>query len=178
MLVLLLVASFQPRHLAAETPAGFATPELAPLSPFVGKTWKGLVNADKMLYDVARWEVALAGRAVRITHSVDDGMYGGETFVMWDRSREVLVYFYFTTAGFYTQGTMEATGAGRIVSRERVSGNESGITEVEAVQELLPDGRMRVSTRMLRDGVWEDRGEVFYVVDSKAEILLPATVEE
>jgi hypothetical protein len=35
---------------------------LAAFEPFVGKTWKGLVDPDKEVYDVARWERAVAAR--------------------------------------------------------------------------------------------------------------------
>ncbi len=148
-------------------------PRLAPFEPFLGKTWKALVNAEKQLYDVARWELAIGGQAVRIVHSVADGLYGGETIVMWDRAREELVYFYFTTAGFYTRGTMWFDEQGRLQSRETVEGHEAGVNEVRATQELLPDGRLQVRTRMLRNGSWEERGEVIYSVDANARVVLP-----
>ncbi len=141
--------------------------------PFLDKTWKGLVDQENGVYDVARWEKALAGQAVRITHSVGGGSYGGETIVMWDKTREALVYYYFTTAGFYTQGTMSFDPAGRLVSRETVKGHDGGVTEVQATQEVLADGRLRVRTRMLRNGSWEEREEVLYAVDPQAEVVLP-----
>lgn len=152
--------------------SGETSSHLEPFEPFVG-TWKGLVDAEKGLHDVARWELALGGQAVRILHSVADGAYGGETLVIWDREAESLVYFYFTTAGFYTRGTMRFDEEGRLHSREEVSGNEAGVTEVRAIQELLADGRLRVSTRMLRSGSWEERPEAFYERAPMAEVVLP-----
>ena len=146
--------------------------QLLPFEPFVGKTWKALVNVEKELYDVARWEYALNGQAIRMLHSVADGAYGGETIVMWDREREELVYTYFTTAGFYTTGTMEFDDEGRLLSREQVTGNQDGVTEVEATMELTEDGGMRVVTRMLRDGEWEDRGDVVYRESPESEVVL------
>lgn len=143
----------------------------APFEPFVGRTWKALVNPERQLWDVARWERALADTAVRIVHSVGDGQYGGETLVVWDAERETLAYFYFTTAGFFTRGTMRFE-EGRLSSREVVTGG-GGVSEVEATQEVLPDGRLRVVTRMLRDGVWEDRGEVLYSEAPEARLVLP-----
>ncbi len=147
-------------------------PELTAFEPFVGKTWKALVDPEKEVYDIARWEYALNGQAIRMLHSVADGAYGGETIVMWDREREELVYTYFTTAGFYTTGTMEFDAEGRLHSREKVTGNQDGVTEVQATMELTEDGGMRVVTRMLRDGEWEDRGDVVYRVDPAAEVIL------
>jgi hypothetical protein len=137
---------------------------LAALKPYVGKTWKGEFaesTAEKPLFDVARWEVALKGKAVRVLHSVNDGVYGGETIITWDGAKQALVYFYFTTAGFYTQGTMEVK-ADKLVSRETVTGNANGITEVEATTELQPDGRMRTSARYLKGGEWAGGREVTY----------------
>lgn len=149
------------------------SPHLKPLEPFVGKTWKGLVDPEKGLHDVSRWELALNGQAVRILHSVGDGAYGGETLVVWDRDRETLIYYYFTTAGFYTHGTARVDDEGRLHTREEVTGNEAGITEVRSTQELLPDGRLRVRTRMLRNGEWEERPEVIYEEAPGAEVVLP-----
>jgi hypothetical protein len=147
-------------------------PQLRAFEPYLDKTWKALVNPDSGTHDIARWERALSGQAVRMWHSVADGAYGGETLVMWDREREEIVYYYFTTAGFYTSGTMRFDEEGRIHSRELVAGNESGVTEVRAISELLPDGTMRVTTRMLRNGEWDDRGAVTYVDDPEAALIL------
>ncbi|MCL4807263.1 MAG: hypothetical protein KJ062_05630, partial [Thermoanaerobaculia bacterium] len=69
---------------AAASPAAPLRDELAALRPYVGKTWKALVNAEKKQYDVSRWDAALGGRVVRILHSVADGAYGGESIVRWD----------------------------------------------------------------------------------------------
>lgn len=170
---LALALALAPTTAVAAADESRVPPQLAPFEPFVGKTWKAVVNPETGAYDVARWERALAGQAVRIVHSVNDGVYGGETFVMWDRGREQLVYYYFTTGGFYTHGTMAFDADGNLVSRETVEGHEAGVTEVRATQSLLPDGRMKVQTRMLRNGVWEERGEVIYSPAPDAEVVLP-----
>ncbi len=138
---------------------------LRAFEPFLDHVWKAKVNETedgKPVFDVARWELALSGQAIRMFHSVNEGSYGGETIVMWDREKEALVYTYFTTAGFFTQGTIEFDDDGSFKSRELVTGNQSGFTEVESTSRLLPDGRMKVHTRMLQNGSWVDRGEVFY----------------
>jgi hypothetical protein len=56
-------------------------PHLAPLAPLVGKTWRGTVSPP---VDVSRFEMALNGQAVRNRHSIDDGVYGGETYHVED----------------------------------------------------------------------------------------------
>jgi hypothetical protein len=84
-------------------------PRLEPLRPFLDKTWKGTFKDSKPenpIVDVMRWERALNGKAVRVLHSVNDGAYGGETIFRWDSTKQVVTYYYFTTAGFMTVGSV------------------------------------------------------------------------
>jgi len=158
---------------ADEPPEPEVTDPLARFEPFLNKTWKGLVDPEKGVYDVARWERAIGGKAIRMTHSVGEGAYGGETIVVWDRKRSELVYYYFTTAGFYTHGSMRFEGE-KLTSVESVEGHADGVTEVMSTQELTADGKLKVRTEMLRGGAWEDRGEVLYASDPEARLILPA----
>ncbi len=85
---------------AAGEPAQLDEP-LMPFAPLVGKTWKGEFKEstpERPLFDVSRWERALNGKAVRVLHSVNDGVYGGETIITWDAKKNGLVYWYFTAA--------------------------------------------------------------------------------
>ena len=138
-----------------------------PLKPFaalVGKTWKGEFKnstPEKPLFDVSRWERALNGKAIRVLHSVNDGAYGGETVILWDAKKKTLVYWYFTTAGFRTEGTMKYQD-GQWTAHEVVVGAAGGITEVKSTTKLLPDGRLRVTAEYLKDGKWGDGREVHY----------------
>jgi hypothetical protein len=146
---------------------------LAPLAPFVGKTWRGEFKnstKEKPMFDVARWEVALKGKAVRTTHSVNDGVYGGESIIMWDPQKNSLVAFYFTTAGFFTEGTFESKD-GKFYSREQVRGKQPGVTEVEAVTEIK-DGKMQVKSRFLQGGKWVDGHEITYVEAPDAKVVI------
>lgn len=146
---------------------------LKPLAPFIGKTWKGkFTNSPdgKMTYDVSRWERALNGQAVRILHSVNDGEYGGETIIYWDKEKESLVFYYFTTAGFMTHGTMKFEGT-KVISHEYVKGNEDGITEVKAVGEILPDGTMKSASQYLQNGKWVEGHAVVYKEDRSAQVV-------
>jgi hypothetical protein len=152
--------------------AGAMNPHLQPLAHLLGKTWRGTVSppgASKPTTDVSRFELALNGQAVRNRHSIDDGAYGGETFIVWEEARQSLVYFYFTTAGFYTTGTMSIED-GAIVSHEIVKGSAGGIAEVKATSRLLPDGRLHVKSRHLKDGQWEDGRETWYLEDPQAVV--------
>jgi len=147
-------------------------PRLAPLQPLVGKTWRGELSppgAAKPVVDVHRFELALNGRAVRSVHSVNDGEYGGETLFVWDDEKKSIVYTYFTTAGFYTTGTMQPE-AEALQSHEIVRGTTSGPREVKATSRLLPDGRLHVTAAHLKDGRWVDGHEAYYSVDPKAVV--------
>lgn len=145
---------------------------LAPLAHLIGKSWRGTVSppgAAKPATDVSRFELALNGQAVRNRHSIDDGAYGGETFIVWEEARQSLVYFYFTTAGFYTTGTMKVED-GVLTSHETVKGAAGGISEVKATHRLLPDGRLQVKSRYLKDGQWVDGRETYYAEDPQAVV--------
>jgi hypothetical protein len=145
---------------------------LAPFAPFIGKTYRGtFVNStpEKPMIDVQRWERILNGQAIRILHSINDGEYGGETIMIWDPEKKSVIYYYFTTAGFYTTGTASFQD-GRLISHEKVTGEGSGITEVRATGEILPDGRLHSKAEYLKNGEWTEGHELFYGVDPTAEV--------
>lgn len=147
--------------------------QLAPLEPFVGKTWRGEFKnstKEKPMFDVSRWEVALKGKAIRTRHSVNDGIYGGETLIMWDPEKKSLVAFYFTTAGFFTESTFEFKD-GKLHTREKVRGTQPGVTEVEAVTEIT-DGKMHVKSRYLKNGEWVEGHEITYREAPDAKVVL------
>ena len=156
---------------AAEAPP--LDPHLEPLRPWLGKTWKGEFKnstPDKPTVDIARWERALNGKAVRVLHSINDGVYGGESIVTWDEKKQAVTYHYFTTAGFMTIGTMTFK-AGKVLTHEVVTGSAGGITEVRGAYEMLPDGTFRVKTEHLKNGEWAAAREVTYREDPTASVV-------
>jgi hypothetical protein len=151
--------------LAPVAGAADLNPHLAPLAPLLGKTFRGVVSppgAANPAVDVQCFELALNNR-----HSVNDGAYGGETFIVWEEEKKSLVSYYFTTAGFYTVGTVSVED-GAFVFHEVVKGSAGGVTEVKATSRLLPDGRLLVKSQHLKDGKWEDARETYYVEDPQA----------
>lgn len=156
---------------AAET--GKLNEHLEVLRPFLGRTWRGEMKnstPEKLVVDVARWERALNGQAVRVLHSINAGEYGGETLIFWSAEKKSLAYRYFTTAGFQTEGVATVEGT-RITSSEKVQGNASGITEVKAVMEIRPDGAMAKSSEYLKDGKWVPGQTATYREDPKADVV-------
>jgi len=147
---------------AAET--GTLDKELEPLRPFIGKTWRGEFKnstPEKPVIDIARWERALNGKAIRVTHSINDGTYGGESILRWDDEKKQLTYFYFTTAGFYTTGVMTIQD-GKITSTEKVTGSAEGTTDVRTTYELRSDGSMLNKAEYLKNGAATGSREVLY----------------
>jgi hypothetical protein len=141
--------------------------------PFIGKTWKGeFANStpEKPVIDVSRWERALNGQAIRILHSVNNGEYGGESIIFLDKQKSSLVFYYFTTAGFFTTGTMKLED-GKMISHEYVTGNQDGITEVKSTSELTADGKLLSKSQYLQKGKWVQGHEVTYVEDPSAQVV-------
>ena len=141
--------------------------------PFLGKTWKGEFKnstKEKPIIDVARWERALNGNAVRALHSINNGEYGGESIIFWDHEKKSLVYYYFTTAGFFTNGTMTVEN-GKYLSHEYVKGNQGGVTEVTGSGEITADGKMSTTSQYLQNGKWVEGHAATYVEDATAQVV-------
>lgn len=142
----------------------------ADISGFVGKTWRGEGTGPdgKPMVDQSRWEWALGGRAVRITHILSDLSYGGETLVFWDKPRQTLIYHYFTTAGFHTQGVMRADGPGRLIAEEDVAGHPK-ITKVRSTM-VIKDGTLTNQAEFLADGKWSPGHTITYRQAEKPDL--------
>jgi hypothetical protein len=157
--------------LAANSPPLEA--HLEPLRPLLDKTWKGEFKsstAEKPIVDVSRWERALNGNAVRMVHSINDGVYGGESLFLWDEQKQTIAYYYFTTAGFRTVGTLTIKD-GKFMTSETIQGNaDSGITEVRGTCELLPEGGFHVKSEHLKNGQWSPGHEVTYLPAPDAKV--------
>jgi hypothetical protein len=126
------------------------------------KIWRGEFKnstPEKPVIDIARWERALNGKAIRVLHSINDGTYGGESILRWDAEKKELIYFYFTTAGFYTTGAMTIHD-GKITSTEKVTGSAEGTTDVRTTYELRADGSMLNKAEYLKNGVVTGSREV------------------
>tara|TARA_B110001452_G_C15125030_1_gene392094 strand:- start:328 stop:855 length:528 start_codon:yes stop_codon:yes gene_type:complete len=132
-------------------------------------TWEASFDVAKgkpPVVDVATWERALNGKALRTLHSINNGEYGGESLIFFDNTKGQIVFYYFTTAEFYTTGTIEITSENAFVAYEDVSGNEDGITKVKSTSTLINKG-IKVSTAYLKNGEWTKPEERLYKRSSK-----------
>jgi hypothetical protein len=147
-------------------------PHLELLRPWLGKTWKGEFKnstPEKPTIDIARWERALNGKAVRVLHSINAGAYGGESIITWDEATHTIMYHYFTTAGFNTKGTITIKD-GKIMTHEVVNGGAGGVTEVRGETEMHKDGTFLVKTEHLKNGEWTFGRETKYREDPTAVV--------
>ena len=156
---------------AADEPS--LDPKLEPLRPLLGKTWKAELKdakTGKTSEDIARWERALNGKAVRILHSVDAGSYGGESIVRWDKKQNTVMFHYFTTADFTTKGTMTFKD-GAVITHEDVAGEAGGVTQVRATITLAGEEAFQMKTEYMKDGKWELARETTYRQDGAATVV-------
>ena len=152
-LLLLLIMLVSAGALAAE-PALQA--ELEGLRPFLDKTFRGELPASKSgkkQIDVQHWERALNGRAIRNLHSINNGEYGGETIIYWDSARKQIRYWYFTTAQYFSEGSITIDGRS-FSAHETVTGDPDGVTEVKSTGTLGADGIYRTESQYLENGTW------------------------
>ena len=146
---------------------------MAALRPLLDKTWTGAFvgsKPEKPIVDVQKWERALNGHAVRVLHSINDGVYGGETIFVWDEQKKTIAYYYFATEGFMTSGTLEAKD-GKFITHEDVKGDADGVTEVRATSEFLSDGKFHVKAEYLKNGNWGLGHEVTYQETPDAKVI-------
>lgn len=155
---------------AKKEAAGLAK-ELKVFEPYLG-TWQAnfaVQEGQPPVLDVSKWERALNGTTVRTLHSINDGMYGGESLIFFDKSKSSIVFYYFTTAGFYTQGYMEMVSDNSFVAYEDVTGNKDGITKVKSTSTLNGDS-MEVATSYLKQGTWTKPEKRVYTRSDKAVV--------
>jgi hypothetical protein len=178
MIRFLLTLAFSALTLCAAESPSTLDKELEPFRPFL-KTWKGEFiggKNPKPMTDVTRFERALNGKAIRVLHSVNDGIYAGETIIMWDAPAKQIRTFYFTTSGDRTEGSMTIAPDGTVTSVETVKGQEpkegsDTVTQVRATSKLLPDGRLHVKSEYLKKAGWQPGHEIIYKESTTAEVI-------
>ena len=147
------------------------SPELEVFAPYLG-TWEATFKTPEgkpPVVDVSKWERHLNGKAVRTLHSINQGEYGGESIIFFDKKRNSLVFYYFTTADFFTEGTIEMLSDTSFVAYEEVTGSADGITRVKSLSEMTKN-RMKVSTSYLKHGKWTEPESRTYTRSSKTVV--------
>jgi len=139
---------------------------------FVGNTWVGEFTdlSGKKMKDVSRWERALNGQIIRIMHSLNNGIYGGETILYYDKKTKKTSFYYFTTEGFYTKGTFELKN-NEFIGIEKVTGSKDGITLVKSVSKFTSKNSFEIKSKYLKKGKWVKGHYIKYKKDNSAKVI-------
>lgn len=159
--------------LAIITPAASAGeeaelhPQLEVFRPYLDTYWVGELTqpgADTVSIDRSHWQRALNGNAIKTIHSINDGEYGGESIIFWDDKQQSLAYYYFTTAGFYTHGTMTFDAENNVLEAyELVENNANGITAVKSTSRFDGEaGTLTTASQYLQNDTWLDGHSAVY----------------
>lgn len=147
-------------------------PELKSLEPFIG-TWKtvsGSADGSQNFEDVSKWEWAFGGKIVKITHSVNQGSYFGESLIGWDAQQGKIVYRYVNNAGFYTDGVITPTSDG-IEVHEYVRGANSGPSETLSGYKIDEQGNMVTWSKFKTDDKWGETNKSVYASSPDATVV-------
>ena len=175
----LLLAGAPTASVAQDLPAAEARSEdpFRPLFPLIGRSWRGTGVGPDAVEDVARWDWAVGGHAVRVVHSVNGGVYGGETLIFPDRDSGQLIFHYFTSGGFHTTGAMRQTGPDVLEITEAVHGLD-GLEQLRSTLTVGGDGTYRTRGLVEQDGQWVEFGGFDYRVDGSATPVGPMRAGE
>lgn len=133
------------------------------LDSLVGKTWRSAPagEGENGPADISQWSRDLGGRVLVNRHVLEDGSYGGVTYVYENAQTGSLDYVYVTSAGFHTSGSFELGGDGSWTAEEEVTGHET-ITRVRSTGRITPDGQMAMTSEYFANGEWMPGRNVVY----------------
>ena len=143
---------------AAAEEAVVADYSFGPLADLAGTRWRGEPGeADRehgQPADYSEWSWDLGGSVLVNRHVLEDGSYGGVTYIQKTRTPGVLDYVYITSAGFRTTGSFTLNEDGSWTAEEEVHGLPH-ILKVRSTGRMNADGTMSsVSEFLGDDGEW------------------------
>lgn len=133
------------------------------LSALPGKTWRSepVAGGDPGPADISAWSWDLGGRVMVNRHALEDGSYGGVTYVYENGQTGSLDYVYVTSAGFHTTGTFELGDDGSWTAEEAVTGHDT-ITRVRSTGRVTPEGTLTMVSEYFAKGEWSPGRNVVY----------------
>ena len=165
------VAAVPQAEVAAESPAAeakgsaIADFSFGPLADLAGTRWRGEPGeADKehgQPADYSEWYWDLGGTVLVNRHVLEDGSYGGVTYIQQSRKSGVLDYVYITSAGFRTLGQFTLHEDGSWTAEEDVQGIVH-ILKVRSRGSIGEDGVMTSVSEFLSDTDGWGGGHTFY----------------
>ena len=140
---------------------------------FIGKKFQGeFYNSTKEnpLIDIIYFERILNGEAIRISHSVNHGEYGGEYVITWNSDKEKIESYYFSTGGGIRVSNIDITN-NEISIKEDFSKNENGIKKVKKIFRLDPEGFLENNIKYMINNMWIKSHEMIYTRNDSAKII-------
>ena len=140
---------------------------------FINKKFKGeFYNSTKEnpLIDVIYFERILNGNAISISHSVNNGVYGGKSIIVWNSKNLKLESYYFSTGGEMIQSHV-STEKNEIVMVEDFSKNDNGIQKVKKIYRLGKDGILEYQIKYFMNNIWVNSHDMEYNESKSAEII-------
>ncbi len=127
-------------HTIQEGASDVIIPALAVFAPYLGKTYRGVSTAPEFESedDLVFWSAALGGKAVRATHALADGSYGGESLFYADQNG-VIRGVYVGNVGFHTTAEVTPT-------------DDGGWASIGAFSPNMPFRTARQTVTPVRDG--------------------------
>ena len=140
---------------------------------FIGKTFSGeFYNStkDKPLKDIIYFERILNGKAISISHSVNDGEYGGKYIIMWNAEKNMVESFFFSTGGeiILSKATISVNN---IIIEEDFSKNGNRIKKVKKIYKLNIDGTLENKIKYFINNVWVNSHSMRYVQSDSAKVI-------
>jgi len=133
------------------------------LGSLAGKTWRSSPDGEGEAgpADISAWSWDLGGRVMVNRHALEDGSYGGVTYVYENGQTGSLDYVYVTSAGFHTAGSFVLGADGSWTAEEAVTGHDT-ITRVRSTGRITEDGHMAMTSEYFANGEWSPGRNVVY----------------
>ncbi|MEL7031724.1 MAG: hypothetical protein AAGL97_04530 [Pseudomonadota bacterium] len=119
------------------------------------KCYKGTPtdSSAEQVADIQHWSWALGSAAIRIEHALEDGSYGGVSYVYPTIEPDAFTYVYITNAGFHTEGTIILNDDQSFTASETVEGHPS-ITSVRSHSTFDENGLISMTSEFLDGEEW------------------------
>ncbi len=140
---------------------------------FVGKKFQGeFYNSTKEnpLMDIIYFERILNGEAIRISHSVNNGEYGGEYIITWNSDKGKIESYHFSTGGEIRVSNIDIIN-NEISIKEDFSQNENGIQKVKKIFRLGAEGYLENNIKYMINNMWVKSHEMIYSRNDSAKII-------
>lgn len=163
-LLLTACACFPGRFSPDAPPTAAQKSTFGALSGLAGKTWRSepVAEGETGPADISAWSWDLGGRVMVNRHALEDGSYGGVTYVYENGQTGSLDYVYVTSAGFHTAGSFVLGDDGSWTAEEAVTGHDT-IMRVRSTGRLTPEGTLTMVSEYFAKGEWSPGRNVVYV---------------